>query len=136
MGHVQDRWYKAVKSSETGKVARVKTELYGKGMRYKVRYLDPDGKEVSRSFPDRAKRQADEFLHKVENEKREGNYLDPHGGKVKFRDYAEQWLSGQSFKSTTPVNVPSRLKSQAYPFLGNLELGAITPTTSATGYGG
>jgi hypothetical protein len=69
MGHVQDRWYKAVKSSETGKVARVKTELYGKGMRYKVRYLDPDGKEVSRSFPDRAKRQADEFLHKVKNEK-------------------------------------------------------------------
>jgi hypothetical protein len=50
MGHVQDRWYKTVKGSETGKVARVKTELYGKGMRYKVRYLDPDGKEISRSF--------------------------------------------------------------------------------------
>jgi hypothetical protein len=65
MGHVQDRWYKTVKGSDTGKVFRVKTELYGKGMRYKVRYLDPDGKEVSRSFPDRAKRQADEFLHKV-----------------------------------------------------------------------
>jgi hypothetical protein len=82
MGDVQDRWYKTVKSSETGKVTRVRTELYGKGMRYKVRYLDPDGKEVSRTFPDRAKRQADEFLHKVENEKREGSYLDPHGGKV------------------------------------------------------
>jgi integrase len=132
MGHVQDRWYKTVKGSETGKVDRVKTELYGKGMRYKVRYLDPDGKEVSRSFPDRAKRQADEFLHKVENEKREGGYLDPNGAKVKFRDYAEQWLSGQSFKSTTRVNVPSRLKNQAYPFLGNLELGAITPTTIRT----
>jgi integrase len=115
--------------SETGKVARVKTALYGKGMRYKVRYLDPDGKEVSHSFPDRAKRQAEEFLHKIENEKREGSYLDPNGAKVKFRDYAEQWLSGQSFKSTTRVNVPSRLKNQVYPFLENIELGAITPTT-------
>jgi integrase len=94
-----------------------------------VRYLDPDGKEVSRSFPDRAKRQADEFLHKVENDKREGSYLDPNGAKVKFKEYAEQWLAGQSFKSTTRVSVPSRLMNQAYPFLGNLELGAITPTT-------
>ncbi|HEX5116456.1 MAG TPA: site-specific integrase [Pseudonocardiaceae bacterium] len=98
-------------------------------MRYKVRYLDPDGRELSRSFPDRAKRQADEFLHKVENDKREGTYLDPSGGKVKFREYAEQWLAGQSFKATTRVNVPSRLKNQAYPFLGNIELGSITPTT-------
>ena len=118
MGHVQDRWYKTVKGAETGKVTRVKTELYGNGMRYKVRYFDPDGKEVSRSFPDRAKRQADEFLHKVENEKREGSYLDPHGDKVKFRDYAEQWLSGQSLKSTTRVNVPSRLKTRHTRSLG------------------
>jgi integrase len=129
MGHVQDRWYKAENDPETGKSVRIKTDLYGKGMRYKVRYLDPDGKEVSRSFPDRAKRQADEFLHKVENEKREGTYLDPNGGKVKFKDYAEQWLSGQSFKSTTRANVPSRLNNQVYPFLGSIDLGAVTPTT-------
>jgi integrase len=129
MGHIQDRWYKTIIDPDTGKPARIKTDLYGKGLRYKVRYLDPDGKEVSRSFPDRAKRQADEFLHKVENDKRDGNYLDPNAAKTKFKDYAEQWLAGQSFKSTTRVNVPSRLKSQAYPFLGNIELGAITPTT-------
>lgn len=129
MGHVQDRWYKTIRDPETGKSARVKTDLYGKGMRYKVRYLDLDGKEVSQSFPDRAKRQADEFLHKVENQKREGTYLDPNGAKVKFKDYAEQWLAGQAFKVTTRVNVPSRLKSQVYPFLGGIELGAITPTT-------
>lgn len=129
MGHIQDRWYKTVNDPETDKPVRVKTDLYGKGLRYKVRYLDPDGKEVSQSFPDRAKRQAEEFLHKVENDKREGNYLDPNGAKVKFKEYAEQWFAGQSFKSTTRANVPSRLKNQVYPFLGNTELGAIAPTT-------
>lgn len=129
MGHIQDRWYKTVSDPDTGKSVRVKTDLYGKGLRYKVRYLDPDGKEVSQSFPDRGKRQAEEFLHKVENDKREGHYLDPSGAKVKFKEYAEQWLAGQSFKSTTRVSVPSRLKSQVYPFLGDTELGAITPTT-------
>jgi integrase len=129
MGHVQDRWYKTVNDPKTGKPIRAKTELYGKGMRYKVRHVNPDGKEVSRSFPDRGKRQADEFLHKVENQKREGTYLDPNGAKIKFKEYAEQWLSGQSFKSTTRVSVPSRLNNQVYPFLGGIELGAVSPAT-------
>ncbi|GLZ43425.1 hypothetical protein Acsp05_70490 [Actinokineospora sp. NBRC 105648] len=33
----------------TGKAGREKTALYGKGDRYKVRYLDPDGRERSKS---------------------------------------------------------------------------------------
>jgi integrase len=128
LGHVQDRWWKEERDPATGKVSRVKTPLYGKGLRYKVRYLDPDGSEKSKSFPDRAKKVADDFLLKVENEKRQGTYLDPTGAKTKFKDYAEQWLKGQSFKGTTRTNVPSRLKSQVYPFLGSYDLGAITPT--------
>jgi hypothetical protein len=38
MGHVQDRWYKTVKDSDTGKPVRIKTDLYGTGMRYKEDY--------------------------------------------------------------------------------------------------
>ena len=53
MGHVQDRWYKKVVDPDTKNVSRVKTTLHGKGMRYKVRYLDPDGRELSKMYPDR-----------------------------------------------------------------------------------
>jgi hypothetical protein len=51
MGHVQDRWFKKARDPETGELSRVRSELHGKGDRYRVRYLDPDGAERSRIFP-------------------------------------------------------------------------------------
>jgi integrase len=129
MGHIQDRWYKKVVDPETKAASRVKTGLYGKGMRYKVRYLDPDGRELFKMYPDRQLSAAKAFLHEVESAKQRGSYLNPQSGKVTFQSYAEEWFKGQSFKSTTRGVVPSRLKNQVYPFLGNIELGSITPTT-------
>jgi integrase len=129
MGHIQDRWYKKVVDPETKKTSRLKTGLHGKGMRYKVRYLDPDGRELSKMYPDRQLSAAKAFLHEVENTKQQGTYLNPNAGKIKFQDYAQEWLRGKTFKSTTRSNVPSRLNNQVYPFLGNIELGSITPTT-------
>ncbi|WP_228800676.1 hypothetical protein [Nocardia farcinica] len=49
-----------------------RTELYGRGMRYRVRYIDPAGVERSKSFPDRQRKRADDFLIEVESDKREG----------------------------------------------------------------
>ncbi|APU12429.1 MULTISPECIES: tyrosine-type recombinase/integrase [Actinoalloteichus] len=129
MGHIQDRWWAEIPDPDLpGKNQRVKTDLHGRGLRYRVRYFDPAGTERSKSFPDRQKRLAEQFLISVENDKKQGTYLEPDAGKILFRDYAEEWLAGQSFKSTTRVNVPSRLRSQVYPFLGDLPLHAINPS--------
>lgn len=62
MGHVQDRWYSRRHDEETGKTERIRTSLYGVGQQCKVRYLDPDGVERSRTFPDKCKREAENFL--------------------------------------------------------------------------
>ena len=51
MGHVQDTWYRTIVDAATGKRIREKTGLHGKGQRYRVRYLDPEGVERSKSFP-------------------------------------------------------------------------------------
>ncbi|MCA1704359.1 MAG: site-specific integrase [Actinobacteria bacterium] len=128
MGHIQDRWFSTRVDPATGKTVRTKTDRHGTGMRYRVRYLDPEGTERNKGFPDRAKRQAELFLAEVESAKQQGTYLDPTAGRVTFETYAEQWLAGQTFKATTRTNVPSRLRSQAYPYLGRYELRAITPT--------
>ncbi|GAA1268168.1 tyrosine-type recombinase/integrase [Saccharothrix xinjiangensis] len=127
MGHVQDRWWKEVKDPVTEQVTRVKTSLYGLGLRYKVRYLDPNGVERSRSFPDRQKKKAEDFLIEMESDKREGKYIDPNAGKILFKEQAESWLKGYSADAGTRQTIRSRLRSQVYPYFGHHQVGAITP---------
>ena len=96
VAHIEDRWWKTVRHPD-GSTERVKTSLFGKGMRYRVRYDGPDGRERKKSFPDRQKRAAEDFLIDVESDKRRGTYIDPSAGRMLFRDYAENWLRTRTF---------------------------------------
>jgi integrase len=129
MGHIQDRWYKTVNDPATGKAARAKTALCGNGLRYKVRYLDPDGNEKSRMYPDKCKKQAEDFLLEVESSKKEGKYVDPRAGRIKFRQQAENWIKGQSPDRATRGALRSRLDSQIYPHFGDLPINSIKSAT-------
>jgi integrase len=129
MGHVQDRWFRKEVDPATGKVRKVKTALHGTGHRYKVRYIDPDGVERSRSFPDRCKWEADDFLVEVESSKREGKYVNVHAGKITFKAHAENWLKGQSPDRATREALRSRLESRIYPFFKKRSVNAITSST-------
>ncbi|MGX7827731.1 tyrosine-type recombinase/integrase [Actinokineospora sp. 24-640] len=115
--------------NDKGKPVREKTELFGKGDRYRVRYLDPTGKERARSFPDKQKKAADDFLLSVESDKREGRYLDPKGAQKLFRAQAENWLKGQSDDPATREVLRSRLDKRILPALGDLPLVKIKPST-------
>ena len=129
MGHIQDRWYKTVNDPATGKTIRVKTDLCGTGLRYKVRYLDPDSNEKSKMYPDKYKKQAEDFLLEVESSKREGKYVDPRAGRIKFRQQAENWIKGQSPDGATRGVLQSRLDSQIYPYFGDLPINSIKSAT-------
>ena len=127
MGHVQDRWWKDVGKDDRGRPIREKTELHGNGMRYRVRYLDPNGRERSQSFPDRQKSAAEAFLHEVETDKNKSSYLDPTAGRITFRRFAETWLAAQTFAESTRESVAGRLVRHVYPHFGDTELRAIGP---------
>lgn len=127
MGHVQDRWYRPEVDPATKKVRKVKTSIHGKGQRYKVRYIDPDGVERSRTFPDRCKKEADDFLVEVESAKREGKYVSVNAGKISFKAHAENWLKGQSTDRATRGALRSRLDARIYPFFEKRPLNSITP---------
>lgn len=137
MGHIQDRWYRPKRDPKTGKPIldtrgrplREKSPLHGTGDRYKVRYIDPDGKERSRSFPDRQKKKADDFLIEIESDKREGKYVDPRASRKTFRQQAENWLKAQSPDPATREQLRSRLESRIYPTFGDLTFGRIYPST-------
>lgn len=126
MAHVEDRWYRTVRQPGGGK-QRVKTDLFGNGLRYRVRYIGPDGRERGKSFPDRAKRAAEDFLVSVESDKLRGSYIDPAAGRVTFAEYAEHWLRTRAFDESTRESAEIRVRKHLIPFFGSRQLSAIKP---------
>jgi len=126
-GHIQDRWYKTEKTPD-GKTIRVKSERYGTGLRYRARYIGPDGTEKSKSFPDRQKRLAEQWLAQVEADMSRGQYVDPSAGRITFRQYGEKWLASQTTDATTRSSVATQLKRHAFPYIGSRPLGSFQPS--------
>jgi len=126
MAHIEDRWSKTIIDPD-GKKGREKTSLYGKGLRYRVRYIDPGGSERSRSFADKEKRQAEAFLVSIEADKVRGTYVDPNAGKITFRDYALKWLAAQTFDESTREVTERRLRRHIFPHIGGRSLGLFQP---------
>ncbi|MBL7259171.1 tyrosine-type recombinase/integrase [Paractinoplanes lichenicola] len=129
MGHIEDRWFKTVPGVAGQKPIRTRTDRCGKGDRYRVRYIAPDGRERSKSFPDRAKRAAEEFLAGVESDKIRGTYVDPSAGKQPFDQFAEQWLRSHPLDESTRPTVRSRVRNHLIPYFGGRGIGAIRPST-------
>ncbi|MGW0333299.1 tyrosine-type recombinase/integrase [Streptomyces sp. NPDC003011] len=125
-GHVQDRWYKT-ELGPNGKPVKVKTERYGNGLRYRARYVGPDGTEKSRSFPDRQKRRAEEWLTETAADMSRGQYVDPKAARITFQQYAERWIAGQTTDPTTRIAVETRLRLHAFPRIGARPLGSFRP---------
>jgi integrase len=126
-GHVEDRWYKNEKQPD-GTIKRVRTDRHGTGMRYRARYVGPDGSEKSKSFPDRQKRDAESWLNRTQSDMERGQYVDPKMARTTFRQYAEQWLAAQTTDVSTRDVVEMRLRRHAFPHLGARPLGSFQPS--------
>ncbi|WP_405805805.1 site-specific integrase [Streptomyces sp. NBC_00210] len=126
-GHVQDRWYKTTAGPD-GKAVKVKTDRFGVGLRYRARYVSPDGSEKSQSFPDKQKRKAETWLANIEADMSRGDYIDPDSGRVTFEQYATRWMTTQVTDPATRESVEMRLRLHAIPHLGTRPLGSFNPT--------
>ncbi|MDX2541950.1 tyrosine-type recombinase/integrase [Streptomyces sp. WI04-05B] len=125
-GHIQDRWYKT-ESDTTGKTRRVKSDRYGAGLRYRARYIGPDGTERSKSFPDRQKRLAEQWLTGIEADMNSGHYIDPKAARITFKIYAEKWLKTHSADVSSQIVTEQRLRLHALPVLGSRPLDSFRP---------
>ncbi|MFF6871072.1 tyrosine-type recombinase/integrase [Streptomyces sp. NPDC012450] len=126
-GHIQDRWFK-VENGPDGKPQRVKTERHGTGLRYRARYIGPDGTEKSKSFPDKQKRKAEVWLSNIEADMSRGDYIAPEAGKVTFEQYANQWIKTQGTDPSTRESVEMRLRLHALPHIGTRPMSSFNPT--------
>ncbi|MFE2914203.1 tyrosine-type recombinase/integrase [Kitasatospora indigofera] len=126
-GHIQDRWYKTEPGPD-GKPRRVKTERHGAGSRYRARYIGPDGAEKSMAFPDRQKRQAEQWLANIEADMSRGQYIDPQAARVTFRQFAERWLESQTTDLNTRSSVEAQVRRHAIPYLGIRPMDSFQPS--------
>ncbi|MFD9929721.1 tyrosine-type recombinase/integrase [[Kitasatospora] papulosa] len=105
----------------------MKADRYGVGSRYRARYVGPDGTEKSKSFPDRQKRLADQWLAHTEADMARGQYIDPRAARTTFQQYAEGWVSTQGADPNTQASMESQLRLHAFPYLGTRPLGSFQP---------
>ena len=125
-GHIQDRWYKTEPGPD-GRSRRTKSERYGSGMRYRARYVGPDGAEKSRSFPDKQKRLAETWLAQIAADLTRGQYVDPAAGKVTFQMYATRWLRSQTTNVSTIDAIDQRFRLHIFPHIGSRSMSAFLP---------
>ena len=127
MAHIEDRWYKTV--TVDGRATQVPKPGCGKGMRYRVRYIAPDGTERSESFPDRRKRDAQAFLARVQADILKGTYIDPDAGRITFRRYATEWLASATSDQNTRDRLAREFRLHVFPQFGDRPLAAVQPAT-------
>lgn len=126
-GHIQDRWYRTA-PGPNGKPVKAKTDRHGVGLRYRARYVGPDGTEKSKSFPDKQKRRAETWLANIEADMSRGDYIAPEAGKVTFEQYATKWMTTQMTDPATRESVEMRLRRHAIPHIGKRPIGSFTPS--------
>lgn len=127
ISHVEDRWFRVVTGPD-GKQAKEPKARNGIGLRWRVRYEDPDGKERSESFA--KKTDADSFRTRIDADLLRGSYRDPDAGRITLRKYAEEWLAAQRFDTVTREVVESRLRLHIYPLLGSRRLDELASRPS------
>ena len=84
------------------------------------------GRVRSKSF--KTKAEARGFLASAENAKQRGDWTDPRGGKIRFEDYATEYLGSVAhLRPGTRQKIEGHLRNQIYPFFDKTPLGAIKP---------
>ena len=117
---VYDHWYRTVDGR------RVPSAAHGQGKRWQARWRDEAGRQRKQNYDRRA--DADRALNTVKVDLARGSYVDPRGGRITFRTYAEQWRGAQVHRATTVAQVETHLRRHAYPTFGDRALGSIRPS--------
>jgi integrase len=95
----------------------------GVSVRFRARWRDPSGREKAKTFDSR--RQALDFLVKVDAAKAVGSYVDPSHGKLLVKEYAAEWLAGRDVRPSTEARDGSLVRSYIIPEFGQVPIGAV-----------
>ncbi|WP_326819690.1 tyrosine-type recombinase/integrase [Streptosporangium sp. NBC_01756] len=95
--------------------------------RYQIRYPGPDGQMRSGTETYERKSDAERALSLIEAQIIRGEWTDPDRGKIKFKEYAETWISQRPGLRPRTVDLYRwLLKKHIAPYLGNAAVGKIS----------
>jgi len=95
----------------------------GPRVRFRARWRDPSGRQKAKSFDTR--KQALDFLTKIDAAKLVGSYVDPAHGKVLIADQARVWLAGRDVRPSTLARDDSYFRSMILPHFGEVPIGQV-----------
>ncbi|MFD8008154.1 tyrosine-type recombinase/integrase [Streptomyces mirabilis] len=122
-GYIEDRWMK----KDAGGKRSIRTDRYGQGKRYKVTGI-PGVR--SRSFPDKQKKAAEDWLATAQADSIKGEFVDPRDGNILMREYIDtHWWPARTGDPATLETVGRRVRNQILPYLGGLPLRQIKVDT-------
>ena len=125
---VCDRWHKTRPRPGEPTCAehgRPPTIEHGTGDRWQARWRDDTGRQRKQNFVRKA--DADRHDNAVRASLTAGTYVDASAGRVRFRDFADNWRSLQVHRESTQVIIERGLRLHINPVIGDLQLGAIRP---------
>lgn len=95
------------------------------GGRYRGVYRGADGHRHSKVFARKA--EAKVWLAAADTDRARGLWVDPRGGALAFRDWAERWFATRTVRPTTSAADHGRYVNHLAPAFGDLPLKDLTP---------
>lgn len=117
----------AVDDLWVNKRTKKRTARYGRGLRYRVRWDDPEtGKTRTESFDRKA--EADRRDTEIKASLLEGTYIDPEGGKTLVRDVIESWRTSQLHDHATEARIETAMRLHVEPVIGGRPFASLRPS--------
>lgn len=109
----------------------------GQGMRYLARYVGTDGREHTKSFRDKAKKQAEAWLRDQSAAVTRGEWVDPSKSAVTVGEVADTWLAGNKAKTAaTAASYSAVWTKHVKPRWGDVVLAQVDHDEIVTWVGG
>ncbi|MFJ4651483.1 tyrosine-type recombinase/integrase [Nocardia sp. NPDC088792] len=122
---VEDLWYKTVREDD-GTTRRVPSKLHGTGKRWRARYVDDAGKEVSKRSA--RKVDAQEWLNKQLAALVHGVHVAPRDAQRTVGEWCDEWIKGYAVHRDTTVRQAKVHIAQIKDEFGSIQLSAVRPS--------
>mgnify|MGYP000514672747 CR=1 FL=1 len=124
---VEDRWHRRVRLDD-GSTRTERSKIYGRGKRWRARYVDPEGRERAVGFDTKA--QAQQWLNtEVTAKIAAGTYTAPEAGRVTVTDVYEVWIGAQGHVAPKTLGLRrGSWSNRVEPVFGHLAVADVKTT--------